>query len=65
MLKVLIPVTQPFIEASDRLRNLCSFRYLIAVFSSCRRSSICNLRTVFTHLLLTMASVQPMFIADK
>ena len=35
---------------------------MIAVFSLCRLSSTCNLRTVFTLRLSTMASVQSMFI---
>ena len=50
----------PFIEAVDKFRNLCLFRYLISVFSSvvCRKLSItCKLRTVLTLLLLTMASI--------
>ena len=48
----------PFIEAVDKFRNLCLFRYLITVFSSvvCRKLSItCKLHTVLTLLLLTMA----------
>ena len=55
----------PFIEAVDKFRNLCLFRYLITVFSSvvCRKLSItCKLRTVLTLLLLTMASIQSVFI---
>ena len=50
----------PFIEAVDKFRNLCLFRYLITIFSSvlCRKLSItCKLRTVLTLLLLTMASM--------
>ena len=50
----------PFIEAVDKFRNLCLFRYLITVFSSvvCQKLSItCKLRTVLTLLLLTMASI--------
>ena len=49
----------PFIEAFDRLRNLCLFHYMmIAVFLSevCRKLRItCNVHTVLTLLLLTMA----------
>ena len=26
----------PFIEAVDKLRNLCLFRYVITIFSSCK-----------------------------
>ena len=58
----------PFIEAVDKLRNVCLVDYLITVFLSavCRKLSItCKLRTVLTLLLLTMASMQSMFIADK
>ena len=58
----------PFIEAVDKFRNVCLIFYLITVVSwaVCQKLSItCKLRTFLTLLLLTMASMQSMFIADK
>ena len=37
------------LKPSDRLRNLCLFRYLIALFPSCRLSSTCNFNTYSVH----------------
>ena len=57
-----------FIEAVDKFRNVCLVDYLIAVFLSavCRKLSItCKLRTVLTLLLLTVDSMQSIFIGDK
>ena len=58
----------PFIKAVDRSRNVFVFRYLNAVFSLVvyRKLSITsNLRTVLILLLLTVASMQSAFIADR
>ena len=58
----------PFIEAVDEFRNVCLVDYLITVFlwAVCRKLSITSkLRTVLTLLLLTMAFMESVFIADK